>query len=161
MAHVDYFLKIDGIKGESQDKGHKDEIHLSSYSMGVTQTGSMASDGGGGAGKASFHDLSCTASIGAHSALLFKATASGKHIKTIVLTARKAGEKPVDYFILTLTDSVISGYQLAGSQGDIIPSEQFTINFAKIEMSHATQKADGSLEAAHKAGHDLKQNVTT
>jgi len=27
------FLKIDGIKGESQDDKHKDEVHVSSYSF--------------------------------------------------------------------------------------------------------------------------------
>lgn len=33
---VDMFLKIDGIKGESQDKKHKDEIDLSSWSWGAS-----------------------------------------------------------------------------------------------------------------------------
>jgi bacteriocin-like protein len=28
---TDYLLKIDGIKGESQDDTHKDSIHLSSF----------------------------------------------------------------------------------------------------------------------------------
>ena len=28
MAEVDYFLKIDGIPGESQDDEHKDEIEV-------------------------------------------------------------------------------------------------------------------------------------
>ena len=32
MAQEDYFLKIDGVKGESQDEKHKDEIHCHSFS---------------------------------------------------------------------------------------------------------------------------------
>ena len=46
MAAVDYFLKIDGIKGESQDKTHKDEIQLNSFSWGATNAGSMSASFG-------------------------------------------------------------------------------------------------------------------
>jgi len=35
----DYLLKIDGIKGESTDLNHK--IEISSFSWGVSQTGSL------------------------------------------------------------------------------------------------------------------------
>ncbi len=34
MAAVDYFLKIDGIQGESRDDKHKDEIDIESFSWG-------------------------------------------------------------------------------------------------------------------------------
>ena len=36
---VDMFLKLDGIKGESKDHKHKDEIHIESFSWGLSQTG--------------------------------------------------------------------------------------------------------------------------
>jgi type VI secretion system secreted protein Hcp len=57
MAAVDYFLKIDGIQGESQDDKHKNEIQLESWSFGANQSGSFASGGGGGAGKVQMQDL--------------------------------------------------------------------------------------------------------
>ena len=47
---VDMFLKLDGIKGESKDAKHKDEIHIESFSWGMNQTGAHAAGGGGGAG---------------------------------------------------------------------------------------------------------------
>ena len=53
----DIFAKLGDIKGESNDAKHKDEIEVLSWSWGVTQTGSMAHGGGGGEGKATFHDL--------------------------------------------------------------------------------------------------------
>ena len=43
---VDFFLKIDGIEGESQDKTHKNEIQLESWSWGQSNTGSMGAGGG-------------------------------------------------------------------------------------------------------------------
>ena len=31
MAQVDYFLKLDGVTGESTDDKHKDTIHVESF----------------------------------------------------------------------------------------------------------------------------------
>ena len=47
MALVDYFLKIDGIQGESQDKTHKNEIEIMSFGWGATNTGTALVGGGG------------------------------------------------------------------------------------------------------------------
>ena len=49
----DFLLEIDGIKGESKDKNHKDTIEVDSFSWGISNAGSHASNTGGGAGKAS------------------------------------------------------------------------------------------------------------
>ena len=49
---VDYFLKLDGIQGESADTNHKDEIQIMSWSWGGSQVSSVAGTGGSGAGKA-------------------------------------------------------------------------------------------------------------
>ena len=38
----DAFLKLDGIEGESNDKTHKGEIEISSYSWGVANSGSFS-----------------------------------------------------------------------------------------------------------------------
>ena len=59
-AASDYFLKIDGIDGESTDDRHKGEIDIQSFSWGVSNSGSMSSGSGGGAGKASFQDIHFT-----------------------------------------------------------------------------------------------------
>ena len=50
MANVDYFLKLDGIDGESQDQKHKNEIDVMSFSWGEKQTGTAYQGGGMGSG---------------------------------------------------------------------------------------------------------------
>ena len=50
MAAVDFFLKIDGIDGESADHKHGKEIDVQSWSWGAHQSGTHAGGGGGGAG---------------------------------------------------------------------------------------------------------------
>ena len=57
MAAVDYFLKFDGIKGESTDAKHKDEIDVESWSWGETHAGAGAPGAAAGAGKVSMQDF--------------------------------------------------------------------------------------------------------
>ena len=55
---AEYFLKLSGIEGESQDSKHKGEIEIESFSWGLTNSASAAhAGGGGGAGKSSFFDV--------------------------------------------------------------------------------------------------------
>src|SRR5688572_18436432 len=91
MAAADYFLKIDGIEGESQDAKHKAEIDLESWSWGETQSGSHATGGGGGAGKVSMQDFHFVMRVNKASPKLLLACASGQHIPSAILTCRKAG----------------------------------------------------------------------
>ncbi|MBM3940680.1 MAG: hypothetical protein FJ318_07305 [SAR202 cluster bacterium] len=157
---VDYFLEIEGLKGESADSRHPGTIQIESWSWGVSNSGSASVGGGGGAGKASFQDFHFTAPTSSASPLLFLASASGKPIKKAVLYARKGGGGKggdSDYLIITLNDVLVSSYQSSGNAGEP-PSDQFSLNFAKIEFSYRPQNKDGSLGAPIKTGWDLKTN---
>jgi type VI secretion system secreted protein Hcp len=158
MAQVDYFLKIDGIDGESSDDKHKGEIELESWSWGLTQSGSYSAGGGGGAGKVSMQDFHFVMRHNKASPRLMKAGATGEHIKEAQLTCRKAGGEQQEYMTIKFTDLLISSYQTGGSNGDVIPMDQISFNFAKIEQEYKPQKADGSLDSPVKAGYDLKVN---
>ena len=61
---------------------------------------------------------------------------------------------------LTLTDVMLSSFQTGGSaHGDVVPIDQITVNFAKIEFEYKEQKPDGSLGGAVKTGYDIKANI--
>src|SRR5437899_2190377 len=51
-AAVDYFLKLDGIDGESVSVGHVGQIDISSFAFGATQTATAARGTGLGVGRA-------------------------------------------------------------------------------------------------------------
>ena len=158
MAAVDYFLKIDGIEGESQDDKHKNEIDVLSWSWGENQHGTSAAGGGGGAGKVSMQDFHFVMKVSKASPKLMLACATGEHIKKAVLTARKAGKEQQEYLKVTLSDLLVSSYQTGGSgHGDVVPTDQVSLNFSKIEVVYKEQKADGSLGGATPAGFDLKK----
>lgn len=155
---VDYFLKIDGIPGESQDDKHKNEIDLESWGWGESNTGSHAGGGGGGAGKVNMQDFNFTMKINKASPKLFLACATGDHIKSALLTCRKAGKEGQEYLKIKFSDLLISTFQTGGSSGQEVPVEQISFNFSKIEHSYAPQNPDGKLGSPVVHNYDLKAN---
>ncbi len=161
MAAVDYFLKLDGIDGESTDAKHKGEIQLLSFSWGEQNSGGIGSAGcGPGAGRVSFQDFHFSAQTSIASPKLMLATANGGRVRTAMLTARKAGRQSLEFLKVTLTDVLVSSYHVGEQNGDE-PTDEVSLNFARIEFSFAAQRADGTLAAPVRAGWDLATNKTT
>src|SRR5438477_4830050 len=156
MAAGDYFLKIDGIQGKSRDDRHKDEIDIESFSWGETQSGTFAGGGGGGAGKVSMQDFHFTMAVSKASPALFLACAEGDHIKNAILTCRKAG-KPHEFMKVTMSDCLVSSFQTGGHVGgDVVPMDQISLNFAKIEVEYKEQDAAGKVLSTTKKFFDLR-----
>lgn len=153
-AAVDYFLKIEGIEGESTSETHKEQIEIHSFSWGMSNSGSMAVGGGGGAGKASFTSLRVTTTVSKASPMLFESVATGMHFPSATLTLVDSEQRGQEMMKVTLSDVIISSYQTGGVSGSA-PTESFKLNFAKIEYEYTPQKPDGSLDAPVKAGYDL------
>ncbi|HMU64817.1 MAG TPA: type VI secretion system tube protein Hcp, partial [Nitrosomonas sp.] len=135
------------------------EIDLLSWSWGETQSGAHAAGGGGGAGKVSMQDFHFTMIVNKATPKLIQACAGGDHIKSAILTCRKAGGQQEEYLKYTFSDLIISSYQTGGSSGSgVVPTEQISFNYAKMEVEYKEQKADGTLGGPVKAGWDLKKN---
>jgi type VI secretion system secreted protein Hcp len=143
---VDIFLKLDGIDGESQQKGYEKWIEIHSFSWGATNSMTHAHGGGGGAGKVSVHDISFTHAFDKASPALMMHCAQGKHIKSAIISARKAGGTQQDYLTYKLTDLLVSSYQSGGQSSDV-PTEQVTLNFNKFEIRYLDQET-GETEVA-------------
>jgi type VI secretion system secreted protein Hcp len=153
----DIFAKIADIKGESLDAKHKDEIEVLSWSWGVTNLGSMGSGGGGGTGKAAFHDFVFVHHVDKSSPNLMAACADGTHFKEATITARKAGKGQQEYMIYKFNDLIVTGVAPAG-HGDGVPTENVSMQFAKVVLEYKPQKADGSLDAGVFFKYDIKGN---
>jgi len=157
MAAVDYFLKLEGIEGESQDNKHAKEIQVESWHFGATQSGSAGYGTGAGAGKVSFQDFHFTTKANKASPKLMLMCANGKHIPTGVLVCRKAGGEQQEYLKITFSDLLVSSYQIGGSEADVVPLDQCSLNYSKIEYSYQAQKKDGTLDGAVKMNYDVKK----
>jgi type VI secretion system secreted protein Hcp len=152
----DTFARIGDIKGESTDSKHKDEIEVLAWSWGVVQSGSIGHGGGGGAGKASFHDFSFVHTIDKASPLLMKACATGTHVKDATITVRKAGKGQQEYLVIKLTDVLITSVTPSFEAG--ATSEGLSLQFAKVDLEYKPQKADGSLDAGVVFRYDILSN---
>jgi type VI secretion system secreted protein Hcp len=158
-THADFFLKMDGVEGESLDDKHKNEIELLSFSFGATQPGSAGHGGGSGVGKVQVHDFQLSKYFDKASPKLFEACATGKHTAKVVLTCRKAGGNQQEYLKITMSEVIVSSISDAGSGGDSLPTESVTLNFSKIEVEYKPQDDKGNLGGVVKAGWDLTKNV--
>ena len=152
------FARIGTIKGESRDAKHQDEIEVLSWSWGVSQTGTMAPRGGGGVGKASFHDFNFNHHIDKASPALMRACATGEHIKDATITVRKAGRGQQEYLVIKMTDILITSVSLSVSADADSTAESVTLTFAKVDLTYLPQKPDGSLDAGIHFTFDLKAN---
>jgi type VI secretion system secreted protein Hcp len=153
---ADYFLKLDGIAGESRDAKHKDEIELVSFSWGVEQSG-RGSGSGGGAGRAQFKGFEFLMRVNKASPQLFLATVSGKHIKEATLSVRRAGKAALEYLKIKFTDVLVSSYDQAGDED--VPHEMVAFDFARVELAYTAQQPRGAAAAPVTAGWDLAKNL--
>ena len=156
MAAADFFIKFDGIKGESADAKHKDEIDVESWSWGETRSGGHGTGSGAGTGKVSMQDFQFVMKLNRASPSLMQACATGQHIKMATLTARKAGKGQQEYLTFKFHDVLVSAYQTAGTEAEVRPVDQVSLNFAKIEFEYKRQQPDGSLAPGGQFKFDLK-----
>jgi len=162
---TDYFLKIDGIPGESRDGKHKDEIEVQFYTWGAQNVGE-ATGGSSSSGKAQMADLNCGIKPDKAYPALLHHVATGAHIKSAILTCRRAGGKQEDYARYALTDIIVTSVDY-GSQGPPVSNSRddlakhdaiwFSFSVAELELEYKEQKADGSLGPATKIKYNLKR----
>ena len=156
---MDMFIKIGALKGEARDKTHKEEIDVLAWSWGMSNSGSAHVGGGAGAGKVSVQDLSFTKYLDKTTPDLMLAACNGKHFDKATLVVRKAGESPLEYLTVTMTDVMITNVSTGGSGGEDRLTENITLNFAKVTVDYKEQTATGGVGATPSMGWDIAENV--
>lgn len=156
---VDMFLKIEGLDGESVDDSHEGEIDVLAWSWGASQSGTMHMGEGGGAGKVSVQDLSVTKWVDKSSPDLLRKCCNGAHFGEAVLTVRKAGENPLEYLVITMTDVIVTSISTGGSGGEDRLTENISLNFKDVKTSYTPQQKDGSGAAAIDFTWKIAKNI--
>lgn len=143
---VDMFLVIEGeIAGETQDSVYKPKkgIDVLAWSWGMSNAGTFHMGGGGGAGKASFQDISITKYVDKASPILMLYCSNGDHFATAKLVVRKAGKKPLEYIIIDMKKVLITSVSTGGSGGEDRLTENVSLNFAEVAVTYTEQKETG------------------
>jgi type VI secretion system secreted protein Hcp len=148
MAQGDMFLKIEStrqgpIKGEAQDEKHKDEIDVNDWSWGMQAKTTLS--GGGTSPKATLHELNIVKQVDSASTGLMSAMRNNELIKKAVLTVRKAGGTPHEYFRISIEKGRITSLEVDSSNflssGHL--SERLSLAFQKISVEYVPQGREG------------------
>jgi type VI secretion system secreted protein Hcp len=143
------FLKIEGakqgpIKGEAQDSSHGSEIDVLGWSWGMRAQTAMGS--GGVTGKSTLQELTVTKRVDSATTALMSALRNNEQLKKVVLTVRKAGKDPIEYFTITLEGArltaldVVSQDEAANEQ----LGEKLSMAFTKVTVEYTPQGPDGT-----------------
>lgn len=63
----------------------------------------------------------------------------------------------MEFLVIKLTDLLVSGYQTGGSTDkNLLPIDQFSLNYGTIQVEYVEQKADGTLSPPITVGWDVK-----
>lgn len=160
MASADYYLKIEGIEGESDAVGFEKQMQIESWSNGASNAGSSVQGSGLGTGKVSLSDFHFVIQNGKATPQLFLAVCKGNHIKNAELVCRKTGGngEPYTYYKMTFEDLVISSFQEGGSNGSsMLPMCQVSFNYTKITQEYNQQKPDGTVSLTNTVTYDVKK----
>ncbi len=148
MGAGDMFLSVNGarhgqINGEAHDDKHKNEIEVLAWSWGMQ--GKAALGGGGATGKATMRELRITKRVDKSSTALMAAVRSNEAIKEALLTVRKVGKTPLEYFKIKIEDGRVMSIDIEAGDAANSPVllEKVTFSFNKISIEYTPQGADG------------------
>lgn len=163
LAHAatDYYLQIDGIKGESVDRDHKDWIDIESFSWGLTLVTGVGGGGGSGAGKATFSDLAWTQAVDISTPKFFVNVATGKHMPKVTLdvtrTSGKGGAE--SFFQMIFTDTIGTGLSLGGGGDDILANASMTSG-ATVKLRYRPESKAGGFGNWVEGSFNIQTNST-
>jgi len=156
---IDFYLKIDGVDGESTRIDHAGEIDLLNWSWGVKSGNAGATGVATGPGKTSPGDFVFSHLYDKASPVLAKHCASGKILKVLKLSARKTGEGQKDFLLITMKDVLLTSVSpTANAGGEIL--EEVHCTYRDIEFSYKPTDKAGSLGPAVLFGWNVVTNST-
>jgi type VI secretion system secreted protein Hcp len=134
------------VQGESLVDSFKNQIEISSWTWGVTQTGSAHSGPGGSTGTATVNDLTMTGVLDKSFPILSQMAGSGVHVKDATLTICKTGGKLQPVLVIKVTGGIVSKVSGSGSiapDGTSVQLMSVSLNFSQVELDYSPQTIAG------------------
>jgi len=156
---VDFFLKLDGIEGESVDDKFKNQIRILSWSWGASSVSSVSGTGGSGAGKADLSNFQVMCDFDKATPKFFKSIGEGTHIKTGTMSAVKSGAKGKPYLKVDFKELFVTSVQMSASSE--IPTVSVSFSYNEIKIDYSQQAEDGTLTSTGAVTYNTKTNVTS
>ena len=157
MAASDIFLCDPGgvIQGEATDDRHKGCIDVLAWSWGVSLP--VDPTGVGGTGAPNIQDLSFTKFIDKSSPILMQGSTAGTTFPKVELHSYGTCCE-TEYLKITMEEVFVTSFQTGGTGGEDRPTENVSLNFAKIEYCYTFIDALGKPGVTDCYGWDAQQN---
>ena len=143
-AQSNYFLKLDGIDGESLDKDHKGWSDISAFtsSFHLPDRGSAGSSRRRGA--AILEDISCVKELDKSSPKIQEALIMGKVIPKVEihLTSSSNGMSQT-YYSYELKNVMITSYNISGQSDVGLPMDEFSLSYEEIKVTYTEYDSNG------------------
>ena len=157
------YIKIGDIKGESQDKDHKEWINLLSVSQGLSRPMRAGSSGSTRQrASVSCGDVVIVKELDASSAKLIEAICDGTNFPEVKidLCTSTGAKGRVPYFQWVLENVRVTDYSVAGATQDgAVPTESISLNYEKIKWTYDKMGKEGSSKGKVEASWDVEEGV--
>ncbi|MGB5556663.1 MAG: type VI secretion system tube protein Hcp [Paracoccaceae bacterium] len=147
-----YFLNEKTVAGETQDEAMKKNgaFEVLSFEFGAENNiniGSISS--GGGAGKATFKEMTVTKKTDTSSCGLFARLCEGKHFDDAVIELRRsggqAGTSGTTFLKFEFKLVMIQDISWSGADGDDICEETLVIQYGAFKVTYSQQDITGKM----------------
>jgi type VI secretion system secreted protein Hcp len=152
------FLKVDGVTGESKNTSHADTTELLGVSWGASTPVSADSGGGLSAGEVAYQELTCSGTMDKAWPTLLDKMNTGFHIPKIEVFGTKMGGSQMDYFVITLTECMVSSMQVSAGSGSEL-NAAYSFSAAKMKIEYTLQTSTGGAGTSIPIEFDLKKNA--
>ncbi|NOS68230.1 MAG: type VI secretion system tube protein Hcp [Candidatus Peribacteraceae bacterium] len=142
-----FFLKIDGVSGEATESDHVGDLALRSFVWSESRTTDSSS-------KVQTKDFRAVMALDASSPLLMRKTAVRERIAKATLAVRNSLGQ--DYLKWTMTDVILTSFQVEGTSGQGKPVATFDMNVGKMDLEYRPQLYNGGLGPAVKTGWEAR-----
>jgi type VI secretion system secreted protein Hcp len=139
VAIADMFLKLTGITGEAQDSGHKGEIQVVSWSWWLSSPMTAMATGSTRKGATALAELVIVKRVDLATPSLMNLVRTNKPVTSAVLTVRKAGATPHEYFRIELGGVLVSSVMAHSESQDLF--EQVSMAFQKVKVVYSPQQS--------------------
>lgn len=162
MAHTDYRLTIDSVRGELRRTAQNEGMEIQSFEYSADAPHDAAT--GQATGRRRYSDVTFAKLLDKSSPMLQLMLSHHSKIRKATLTCYKAGDggDMLKYYEVIWSDAYISSYRIRGEdRGDefgALPRDEFTLNFRKVEVNYTMQTAQGGSAGSTSFADELNEN---
>jgi type VI secretion system secreted protein Hcp len=150
------YMKMPDIAGESRRADHEEEIDILSIDWSMSQAANMQIGSGRTSSRATVNPIGITKIYDASSPYLALACMQGKAFDEVVISFRQdSGDVHLDYLKITLTNVVISSYNMNGSAMGEDITDALSLSFEEVKVLYTMQADDHSSGDEHEIEYDV------